>query len=81
MLIMNKSKNKIFNLDNVECIDYSIDNRYTIDSKPCTIRLYRTPTQSYELGLYWKHERCEEILIDIMKKANVGERVFYMPEE
>ena len=33
------------------------------------------------LGEYRREERCKEILLEIMKKAEVGHRVYYMPEE
>lgn len=70
MLIMSQDKRLIMNFDNADDMDLDANSDYTtIDIDNC------------EMGKYKSEERCKEILIDIMKKADVGERVFYMPEE
>ena len=67
---MSQDKRLIMNFDNADDMDLDANSDYTtIDIDNC------------EMGKYKSEERCKEILIDIMKKADVGERVFYMPEE
>ena len=70
MLIMSQDKELIMNLDNADDIDLDPNTDYTtIDIDNC------------EMGEYKSEERCKEILIEIMKTADVGGRVYYMPEE
>ena len=70
MLIMSQDKTLIMNLDNADDIDLDANSDYlTIDIDNC------------EVGKYENEERCKEILNDIMKIAEAGGRVFYMPQK
>lgn len=70
MLIMSQDKKAVLNLDQSEILDIDPNSNYTtVDIDNC------------QMGEYESEERCKEILLSIMKTAEVGGRVFYMPEK
>lgn len=70
MLIMSQDKTLIMNLDHSDDIDLDAN----FDCKAIDI-------DNCQMGEYESEERCKEILLSIMKTAEVGGRVFYMPEK
>ena len=69
MFILNQRRNSI--ISNVSLITFG---KVETDS----VRIYSDYTF---IGEYKTKERAKEILLEIMKKAEVGNRVYYMPEE
>lgn len=77
MLILGQDKETLVILDNVRYIDVRQDK---FGAKTCDI-VANWQDDLLWLGTYQKPKRCKEILLEIMKKAEVGNRVYYMPEE
>ncbi len=79
MLILSQDEDRIINTDTTQVMRTAIDDKYilaTINSDCNT-----GETRNVFLGEYYYKDRCKEIFKDIMKKADVGARVYYMPKE
>ena len=73
MLIMNQSKDTIYNMDKIISIEY-IENGVTVQCDKAE--------SSITLGTYKSESRAKEVLMELFEHHNQQyPRIFYMPEK
>lgn len=79
MLILGQNGEGIINTDTIVILGLTADEKSIVAVLNCDSNTKETYNAT--LGNYFYKDRCKEIFKDMMKKADIGARVYYMPEE